>query len=146
MSQCTGLPLPHSSCLRLAKCATKFNPCVCFVVHFVVNMCSKASPHFFSFCLCLCLQQPVLQSWKTWAFSMSSATPPCGHPFACPGIIQEEGHLRTPKVTVLWVIDVDLEEATREMWKNTSAKYLCCNFVHPSVSHVCSHTFTVRGL
>lgn len=37
---------------------------------------------------------------------MSSATPPFGHPFAYPGIIQEEGPLRTLKVTVLWVIDV----------------------------------------
>lgn len=46
----------------------------------------------------LCSQQPVLPSWRTWAFLMNSATPPSGPPSAFPGTTLEEGRLRTPKV------------------------------------------------
>lgn len=52
---------------------------------------------------------------------MNSATPLCGRPFAYPGIIQEEGRLRTLKVTALCIVGVDTHEVAREMWRNTLA-------------------------
>lgn len=51
---------------------------------------------------------------------MNSATPLYGHPSACRGIILEEGHLRTLKVTALWVVDVD----TRDKWGKESVMSL----------------------
>lgn len=90
---------------------------------------------------------------------MNSATPLYGHPFAYPGIILEEGHLRTLKVTALWFIDVDTRDSQGKC-ENTSAStftsqftnfelviiYLCCTFVSCHVSHVSFHIFDVCNI
>lgn len=143
-------------CNRDAKCATKFY--LCFSLTFC-NRCTKVYalllfflPFSLHFCLCFCLQQPVPQSWKTWAFLMNSATPHYGHPFAYPGIILEEDHLRTLKVTALGFIDVDTHETTRENVKTHQLLHLSANslissyFFSCRVSHVSFHIFDVCNI
>lgn len=67
---------------------------------------------------------------------MNSVTPLCAHPFAYLGIIQEEGHLRTLKVTALCIVALDTHETTRKTWKHTSAFKFTSQFTYFKIESI----------